>query len=414
MNQPKKIGIIIPTYNNMQYLEPCLKSLLNTNIASLFHIYVINNGHPNSCDFIDPEHKDITVINAEKNLGWEGGLKIGVEKSNEPFLLFLNDDTYFPQSSIWWAQQLLSDLDDPKVGAVGPSTNVVMGNQNIFIPMTTTVLEVNMLIGFCVLVKRKALMEAGGIDDTLPGGDDLDLSIRLRKAGYKLLVERRVFVYHHGFKTGERVKGTPDKNNGWNSYEMKESTDTAIIRKHGFREWFKVIHSPFRSYGKFVAEDVEGDIIKSYIDPKAKILELGVGGNKTVDSAIGIDLYGRGEKIPTMGDILSVADIVGDVQKDIPMPDETVDFIIGRHILEHMIDPIKALKLWTSKLKKGGKLIIAVPDHSRIESTLMNIEHVHAYTPESLGNLFGAVGLKIESCKDSGNGISFVIVGTKP
>ena len=412
----KQIAIIIPTWNNHQYLESCLKSLLNTNIANLFHIYVVNNGHPNSCDFIERDHHLITVLQTNgENLGWEGGLKLGVEKSKEPYILFLNDDTYFPQSSIWWAHQLLSDLSRPEIGAVGPSTNVVMGSQNIFIPITTPLIEVNMLIGFCILIKRKVLEEAGGIDDSLPGGDDLDISIRIRKAGYKLLADRRVFIYHHGFTTGERVKGKPQDVNGWNSYEMKEKTDNAIIRKHGFREWFDVIYTPFQPFFGRTIDDIEGTLIRELITEQDKvILELGVGGTKTVPHTIGVDMYLKGESIPTMNNIQSVADIRADVQNELPFDDEGADLIIGRHILEHMIDPVKALKLWVSKLRKGGRIVVALPDQDLNEATLMNIEHVHAYTKESAQNLFSALGLIVENTFDTGNKVSFILVASKP
>jgi len=410
----KPIAIIIPTWNNPQYLEPCLKSILNTNVANLFHIYVINNGHPNSCDYIEQPHKDVTIIQARRNLGWEGGLKLGLEKSKEPYVMFLNDDTYIPQSSIWWLHQLLTDLNNPEVGAVGPSTNVVMGSQNIFIPMVHPIIEVNMLIGFCVLFKRNVLEEIGGVDDTLPGGDDLDFSIRLRKAGYKMLVERRVFIYHHGFKTGERVKGTPDKTGGWNSYEMKERTDTAIIHKHGFREWFNVIFVPFKPYYGRSFADLEGNIIRQkVIKKKGKIVEVGVGNQKTLPNVIGVDLYLKGEKNPSMANMDSVATVRADVQKEMPFEDNSLDCVIGRHILEHMVDPIKALKLWVSKLKKGGQIILALPDQDKNQATLMNIEHVHAFTMESTMNLFMALGIKVEEIIDTGNLISFVIVGTK-
>lgn len=231
------VAIIIPTWDNPQYLYPCVDSLL---MSCGIPIYIVNNGSAEYVKhFTGPQVK---VLQQEKNLGWEGGLKKGIEASTEDFLLFLNDDTYIPWSSAGWLAKLLRYFEDPKVAAVGPSSNCVMGAQNIFSNPSSNFSYVNFLIGFCMMVRRSALIEAGGIDDTLPGGDDLDLSIRLRNVGYKLICDREVFVYHHGFKTGERVNGGPQVVGGWNSTEMMEKTNFALMTKHGLRAWMNCMN----------------------------------------------------------------------------------------------------------------------------------------------------------------------------
>lgn len=232
-----KVAIIIPTYNGNDYLIPLLNSLLFTWKEGLFHIYLVNNGEIHNMDGIANPH--VTVLQQPENVGWEGGLKVGLNASTEDLVLFLNDDTFIPMNSVDWLDRMTDHFKHDNVGAVGPASNCVRGAQNIFsgTPYDQDLLLVNFLIGFCLMVRRSALEKAAGIDDTLPGGDDLDLSIRLRKAGYGLICDRNVFVYHHGFKTGERVKGTPNMKGGWNSVEMTERTDWALMEKHGLPEW---------------------------------------------------------------------------------------------------------------------------------------------------------------------------------
>jgi hypothetical protein len=86
-------------------------------------------------------------------------------------------------------------------------------------------------------MKRKTLEDVGGVDETLPGGDDFDLSIRMRAAGYKLFVNPKAFLVHHGFQTGTRVRGNSDCDGGWNSQKMMDNTNKALIQKHGFVAW---------------------------------------------------------------------------------------------------------------------------------------------------------------------------------
>ena len=407
----------MPTLNNAEYLRPAVVSVLrNRATAGLFKLLIINNGHPDSVDYLRGE-PDVEVINSGGNIGWEGAIMMGFNNSKSPFVVFINDDILVPMSSKHWINQMLQHFKDPKVAAVGPSSNTVMGFQNIFTDVPFHVFESRFLIGYCVMMRRSAFKEIGGMDMSLPGGDDLDWSIRLREAGYKLLVDRTVFIYHHGFKTGEKVNGPASTTNGWNSYEMYSKTNTALIKKHGFKKWWDVMkgsYTPPTVDYESVSRDTEGEIIKSLVKGKKTILDLGCGPRKTLSRAIGIDLVKKGQQIHTLeGVSISQADIEADIAKGLPVKDNSADVIIARHILEHLVDHITALGNWIQKLKSGGKLIIAVPNQEWHLTIPMNIEHVHAFTPQSLGVLLSSMGLKNIEFMDSKNNISFIAVAEK-
>jgi len=407
------VDILIPSWNNYEYLAPCLQSILRNKAAeNLFHVYVINNGHKKSCDWINS--KDVTVFTPGDNLGWEGGLKYALERTSAPYVLFLNDDTFIPMASKFWLNNLLQPFVNEEIGAVGPSSNVVMGFQNIFRDTLLSIFSVKLLIGFCFLVKRSALVEAGGVDDSLPGGDDFDLSIRLREKGYKLVCDKEVFVYHHGFKTGTRINGDERQKGGWNSCEMQEKTDMALIRKHGFAKWWDCKKGAYilESPELFDSADSEGNIIRKYITGEV-ILDLGCGGNKTVPNAIGVDMVSKDDVIETLQNATSQADIVADVSQELPFEQNSVDTIIARHILEHLMDSVTILRHWAGLLRRGGRLIIAVPDNKIIKSIPMNIEHCHGFSKESIKSLLELCGFKVLDQLDGGNHISFITIAEK-
>lgn len=238
-----QIDILIPTWNLPQYAVPCVASILRTLTEEIdAHIYVINNGDSTQSDFF-PKSPFLTVLNQDRNLGWESGLKAGLSKSSAPYVVFMNDDTYVPLSSYDWLSRMLVHFSNPHCGAVGPGSNVVMGGQNIFLD-TPVIFKVPFLIGLCMMLRRDVLDAVGGVDDTLSGADDLDLSYRLRRAGNYLVCDKSVFIYHHGFKSGERLLGGSHVKGGWNSVEKIENDNFGLIRKHGIRGFMDMYHPP--------------------------------------------------------------------------------------------------------------------------------------------------------------------------
>jgi len=405
------LSIIIPTWNNPQFLNPCIASIMKTSVidSGIAEIIVVNNG-----DQPIQEFPGLRVIKTGQNLGWEGGLKAGLEASDAPFVCFQNDDTFIPVvSQALFYSRLLSNFRDPSVGAVGPSTTTAAGLQSIYHPnIPVTFSELRWMIFFCVIVRRSALDAVGGIDASLPGGDDFDLSIRLRKGGYRLVFDPSAFIIHHGFKTGERVRGTSDRAGGWNSKEMSEDTNKALIRKHGFKEFFTSISQQLITYCNMntVPEDIEGNLIRSLVTPEDKVLELGCGFRKTVEQSVGIDRVPKGEKIPLLpySNERSVADMVADVSKPLPVKDSSFDVVIARHILEHIINPVETLRNWMKALRPGGKLIIACPDEEVTSGIPLSFDHLHAFTMSSLKSIAETLGLSQTFAQSTGNGISFV------
>src|SRR3990167_4228 len=410
------LDIVIPTFNNVQMLLSCVNSLRMTMlypIADMVNIIIVNNGNDALKQYIRGDSR-VKVIDAGRNLGWEGGLKLGLQHSKAPFVVFSNDDIRMMPGSQDWFWKMLSLFNSPNIGAVGPSSNFVMGPQNIFCDFQWPMLNVKYLIGFFMMIRREALEKAGGIDDTLPGGDDIDLSIRLRDAGYALIARRDVFVFHHGQATGQRVHA-----GYWNSQQMQEKTNHALIRKHGMSKYYETVVKGSYEFATFDIfpkgeTDIEGDLCRKHVSGD-KILELGCGGRKTDERAVGVDRFPKGYKIPlvTEDHDSCVADLNGDVSNNIPVDSGSQDTIVSRHILEHCQDTLGPLSVWNKALKMGGKLIIAVPSQLLGNTIIMNPEHIVSFTPASLRNSAAVCGFKEVKNYEDVNGISFVSVFEK-
>jgi GT2 family glycosyltransferase len=401
-------SIIIPTFNNAEYLNPCIESIIRSGVLTgLCELIIVNNGVQPIKEIVKG-WPNTTVLEPGKNLGWEGGLALGVQHAKGDFFCFQNDDTLIPKATQSFYSQLLWPFQDLSVGAVGPATTVAAGWHSVYSPSAFRMLtEVSFLIFFTVMVRRSDYEALGGIDTQCPGGDDLDLSIRMRKAGKKLLVNPDAFIIHHAFKTGERVRGDSSKPGGWNSKEMTERTNRYLIQKHGFKTYLETMRGlqpvGFPSYS-----DVEGEAVSSLVRGP-KIVELGCGFRKTVPQAVGIDQVGNGDNCAhLMTAEKCVADIQADVTKPLPVEPEYFDTAIARHILEHCVDSVQTIKNWNAAIKMGGRLIIAVPNQEWRNTIPLNPEHVHAFTPDSLMSLGESCGFKLTHVVDPGNKIAFV------
>lgn len=398
-------SIIIPTFNNPEYLNPCINSIIGTgDLRGLCELIIVNNGQQPVKDFVKGV-RGIKVIEAGSNLGWERGLKRGIEEAEGDFLCFQNDDTLIPKVSQNFYRQLLWPFHDQSVGAVGPATTVAAGWHSIFHQNPLRSLsEVSFLIFFTVMIRRSDFEAVGGIDTSCPGGDDLDLSIRLRKSGKRLLVNPEAFIIHHAFKTGTRVHGEATTVGGWNSKEMTDRTNKWLIQKHGFRTFLETMRGLQLSYQD--VPDPEGEVVAGLVRGP-KIVELGCGARKTVPNAIGVDLIEKGQPCNNI-DGTCVADIQADVTKALPIENKSADTVIARHILEHCTDMVETVTNWSRILKIGGRLIIAVPNEDIRATIPLNPEHRHGFTPGSLARFMSLCGFRSLETIDPKNGISFV------
>ncbi len=92
---------------------------------------------------------------------------------------------------------------------------------------------------------------------------------------------------------------------------------------------------------------------------------------------------------PELGGLALVeADYIGDAETLSVIPDAKYDFLVSAHVIEHMRNPIEALKQWFRVLKPGGFLYLIVPDKRitfdsrRARTTLPHI--IHDYIEPSL------------------------------
>ncbi|MEN3044113.1 MAG: glycosyltransferase family 2 protein [Candidatus Hydrothermales bacterium] len=229
-------SIIIVNFNSGDYLTYTLRSIkLNTfNKEKEFEVIVIdNNSTDNSIEKAKKIFPEFKYVKNTKNLGYGGGCNYGAKISKGKILVFSNADVIIPQGTFekikgyFEREQNLgilgSKLEYPD-GTYQPSCRryprfkyLLFGRKSIgsFIlknnPITREFLyldleketkprEVEAVLGAFVAIKRETFEDVGGFDEEFfLFAEDIDLCLRIRKRGYKVLYAPDIKIIHfHG------------------------------------------------------------------------------------------------------------------------------------------------------------------------------------------------------------------------
>ena len=215
MAKQKKISVIIPVYNAPGELKACVESLKRT-ACGLYELIIVDNASgPETRRYISGLRGAIRIRNSS-NRGFAAAVNQGIKASSGRYLTLVNSDIVFFDGGL---QGLAACLDyDPGVGAAGPFTNRTVGQQLMHAPgaegedpkaieMLSQAVrlrfdgegqEVHRLMGFCLMFRREAYESVGLLDERFKVGcyEDIDYSMRLRQAGWKLKIAREVLVWH--------------------------------------------------------------------------------------------------------------------------------------------------------------------------------------------------------------------------
>lgn len=208
-------SIIIPSYNQADYLKLCIDSIIQHTHLPYEIIVVDNASTDHTADYLHSMAGRIRYRIMEENRGFAGAVNAGLMMAKGMKLLLLNNDTLVTEN---WLSNLLACLEsDPRIGLVGPVTNFISGEQRVDVPYTDvkdmpTFAAVNnisdparwqrvdRLTGFCLLMRRELWERTGYFDEGYKIGnfEDDDYNVRVRLQGYSLVIARDVFIHHFG------------------------------------------------------------------------------------------------------------------------------------------------------------------------------------------------------------------------
>ena len=214
-----KLSIIIVNYNVQHFLEQCLQSVFKALQNVDGEVWVVdNNSVDGSVAMVKEKFPEVILVDSKENLGFSKGNNLAMKKSKGEYTLLLNPDTLVEEDTF---EKVVTFMDEnPKAGGLG--VKMVDGKGN-FLPESKRSLptpsvafykifglsslfpkskrfgkyhcghldknetnEIEILSGAFMLMRKSALNRVGLLDeDFFMYGEDIDLSWRLIKGGFK-------------------------------------------------------------------------------------------------------------------------------------------------------------------------------------------------------------------------------------
>ena len=253
-----ELSVIIINYNVKHFLEQCLCSVRKAVAGMEAEVLVIdNNSSDNSIEYLRPKFPSVLFIANKGNTGFAKACNQGIQQASGKYILFLNPDTIVPEDCF---QQCISFFEgQPEAGALGVkmidgSGKFLKESKRAFpSPMTSLYKlfglsklfprakifskyhlghlaeneshEVDVLAGAFMIVKKEVPDKIGGFDETFfMYGEDVDLSYRIQKAGYKNYYFAGTSIIH--------FKGESTRKGSMNYVKMFYTAMSIFVQKH--------------------------------------------------------------------------------------------------------------------------------------------------------------------------------------
>ncbi len=233
-----KISIIIPNKDHIEDLELCLFSLTKRSTYKNYEILIVENNSekPETFEYykkLPDRYPKVKVLTWEKEFNYSAINNFAAKQVEGAYLLFLNNDVEIltPQ----WMEEMLQICQQKDVAITGAKlyypddtiqhAGVVLGLGGIaghimckasredpgYFGRTVTVQEISAVTAACMMVRTEDFWNAGGFDETFQVAfNDIDLCMKVRAAGKKIVFTPYAELYHYESKS-RGLEDTPEK-----------------------------------------------------------------------------------------------------------------------------------------------------------------------------------------------------------
>lgn len=203
------IPIFITAYLRQEFTRKCLKYLKERTSTSHKIILLDNGGNEEFKDQVD------YYVGFNKNVGIHAAWNTAFALADNEYFITTDNDILAPNLNPDWLSQLIGIMDkNPEYGAISLHPHVFIGAVGLDPLSALDVEERNMCGAVLRVLRRSAVMKAGGWENKLEAGrnhEERTICSRLQTAGYKVGITPRLRAYHmFGENWGYQESFTPE------------------------------------------------------------------------------------------------------------------------------------------------------------------------------------------------------------
>lgn len=196
------LTVVVPAHDRVVELGDCLRSLHGT------HVLVVDDcsdDAPSVAKVVGEHGATLTVRNS--NGGPAAARNTGIQFTSSEFIAFVDSDCTVAST---WLDSLMPLFDDPHVGAVAPRIRPRIEDENLTTKFEAVASALDMgdhaevvriggqlaYLPAAVLIVRRSAIPAGGFDEDLRLGEDVDFIWQMVEDGWQVRYEPQVIVEH--------------------------------------------------------------------------------------------------------------------------------------------------------------------------------------------------------------------------
>lgn len=237
------ITILIPNKDEIEVLEQCLQSIAKSSYTN-FEVVIVENNSKKEETFAYYQKLQTDAVFLKKNnepmeirvVTWESDgtfnysaiNNYGIQFAQGEYVVLLNNDIAILTEN--WLEEMLGNCQRPEVGVVGArlyypddsiqhagivvgigghargaASNMLVGTRRIhdgYLHKAAIQLNYSAVTAACMMLQKSIFQEVGGFTEQLSVAfNDVDLCLKIRKAGYQIVYQPYAEAYHYESKS---------------------------------------------------------------------------------------------------------------------------------------------------------------------------------------------------------------------
>ncbi len=238
------VSIIIANKDHIDVLDVCIRSIYEKTTYPNFEIVIVENNSTEESTFryyeqLQKSYDNLRIVVWKDKFNYSAINNFGFEEIRGEYALLLNNDIEVITNG--WIEEMLMYAQRKDVGAVGAMlyypddtiqhAGVIVGLGGVaghshknfprdsfgYIGRASIAQNLSAVTFACVMIRADVFREVNGLDESFEVAfNDVDMCMRIRKAGYLIVFTPYAELYHHESKS-RGAEDTPEKVKRFNS-----------------------------------------------------------------------------------------------------------------------------------------------------------------------------------------------------